>query len=198
LCGRRSSEEAQARDYDAYTGSWTAKDPVLFADGANAYSYVNGDSVNRIDLTGLSWLWHDRANNNLSVYDETGAFVEDFDASNRAKNPGANPWTPEGNGPIPSGEFRITGLDRGSRGQFPNGFFRIDLGQGPNGQQRKGVGIHGDAETNSTCARNAAQGIRPLWQCGTAGCIRVDTSDIQWLSNYHNNVDPITRIFVSD
>jgi RHS repeat-associated protein len=43
-----------ARDYDAHSGRWTAKDPILFGAGAaNLYQYVNGNPVNLIDPTGL-------------------------------------------------------------------------------------------------------------------------------------------------
>jgi RHS repeat-associated protein len=43
-----------ARDYDAETGRWTAKDPVLFAGGQeNLYAYVNNDPVNRTDPDGF-------------------------------------------------------------------------------------------------------------------------------------------------
>ena len=42
-----------ARDYDAETGRWTAKDPILFEGGlANLYSYVNNDPVNLRDVDG--------------------------------------------------------------------------------------------------------------------------------------------------
>ena len=45
-----------ARDYDAYTGRWTAKDPIGFGGGqANLYAYVGSDPVNRIDPSGLDW-----------------------------------------------------------------------------------------------------------------------------------------------
>jgi RHS repeat-associated protein len=45
-----------ARDYDAYAGRWTAKDPILFGGGStNFYSYVGSDPVNRVDPTGLGW-----------------------------------------------------------------------------------------------------------------------------------------------
>ncbi|MEN8147447.1 MAG: RHS repeat-associated core domain-containing protein, partial [Campylobacterota bacterium] len=42
------------RDYDAYTGKWTAKDPIGFDGGdSNLYGYVLGDPVNFLDPLGL-------------------------------------------------------------------------------------------------------------------------------------------------
>jgi RHS repeat-associated protein len=42
------------RDYDAITGRWTAKDPILFDGGqSNLYVYVGNDPINRTDPTGL-------------------------------------------------------------------------------------------------------------------------------------------------
>ena len=42
------------RDYDAYTGKWTAKDPIGFSGGdSNLYGYVLGDPVNLVDPNGL-------------------------------------------------------------------------------------------------------------------------------------------------
>jgi RHS repeat-associated protein len=43
-----------ARDYDAFTGRWTAKDPILFAGGdLNLYGYVMSDPVNGLDIEGM-------------------------------------------------------------------------------------------------------------------------------------------------
>ncbi len=43
------------RDYDAYTGKWTAKDPIDFSGGdTNLYGYVLGDPVNFVDPWGLA------------------------------------------------------------------------------------------------------------------------------------------------
>jgi RHS repeat-associated protein len=45
------------RDYDAYTGKWTAKDPIGFSGGdSNLYGYVLGDPVNLVDPSGLRGL----------------------------------------------------------------------------------------------------------------------------------------------
>jgi len=42
------------RDYDAYTGKWTAKDPIGFDGGdSNLYGYVLGDPVGLVDPLGL-------------------------------------------------------------------------------------------------------------------------------------------------
>jgi RHS repeat-associated protein len=47
-----------ARDYDAQTGRWTAKDPILFDGGdTNLYGYVLNDPIMLTDLSGLGDKW---------------------------------------------------------------------------------------------------------------------------------------------
>jgi RHS repeat-associated protein len=42
-----------ARDYEAYAGRWTAKDPIIFDGGlSNLYSYVGSDALNFVDPSG--------------------------------------------------------------------------------------------------------------------------------------------------
>ncbi len=46
------------RDYDAFSGRWTAKDPIGFAGGdGNLYGYVLNDPINFIDKEGLIFSW---------------------------------------------------------------------------------------------------------------------------------------------
>jgi RHS repeat-associated protein len=59
-----------ARDYDAATGRWTAKDAAGFAAGdKNLYRYALNDPVNRRDVTGLD------------AFDLVSGFAEDMNAN---------------------------------------------------------------------------------------------------------------------
>ena len=58
------------RDYDAYTGKWTAKDPIGFDGGdSNLYGYVLGDPVNFVDSDGLKPSNKDKAEKGCDAQD---------------------------------------------------------------------------------------------------------------------------------
>jgi uncharacterized protein RhaS with RHS repeats len=58
-----------ARDYDAYTGRWTAKDPIFFGGGdPNFFAYVGNDPVNHIDPIGLA-RWRNDSSVPIDVLD---------------------------------------------------------------------------------------------------------------------------------
>ena len=49
--------EFGCRWYDAQTGRWISKDPILLEGGWNVYAFCDNDPVNRTDPTGLcEWL----------------------------------------------------------------------------------------------------------------------------------------------
>jgi RHS repeat-associated protein len=61
-----------AREYDASTGRWTARDPIGFAGGdSNLYGYVLGDPVNFVDPSGLA-IWDDAFDFAAGVADGVG------------------------------------------------------------------------------------------------------------------------------
>ena len=70
------------RDYDAYTGKWTAKDPIRFAGGSsNLYSYVLNDPINWIDPKGLKEEYqyppfHDIDDSEQDIIDEDNRYEE--------------------------------------------------------------------------------------------------------------------------
>jgi RHS repeat-associated protein len=85
-----------ARDYDAYTGRWTAKDPILFGGGlANLHSYVGSDPINRIDPTGLDYLHYSNSSDKLTWYGDDGVWMAEFGAVSG----------PRGLGPLPDGYY---------------------------------------------------------------------------------------------
>jgi RHS repeat-associated protein len=51
--GHTSLVRFGARDYDSWSGRWTAKDPIGFGGGLNHYGYAENDPVNSIDENGM-------------------------------------------------------------------------------------------------------------------------------------------------
>jgi RHS repeat-associated protein len=72
-----------ARDYDAETGRWTAKDPIGFNGGdSNLYGYVMSDPVGFVDPDGL---WRIEINTTWLLQDRTAVIWD----SNTGFNPNA-------------------------------------------------------------------------------------------------------------
>jgi RHS repeat-associated protein len=89
------------RDYDAFTGRWTTKDPIRFAGGdVNLYGYVLNDPVNFVDPTGL-----------LTFRCFSRNFKNNFDLTNDFFFGGLTRLTRTGIGALTSGAVaRTTGL----------------------------------------------------------------------------------------
>jgi RHS repeat-associated protein len=101
-----------ARDYDAATGRWAAKDPLLFGGGqANLHVYVGDDPVNRRDPTGLADFFCGIDIDDTLVFglDFNGGYVLDTDdvlGSGFYKNPNASIGLNGGLGVTVGGVFR--------------------------------------------------------------------------------------------
>ncbi|CDI04394.1 exported hypothetical protein [Candidatus Competibacter denitrificans Run_A_D11] len=74
-----------ARDYEAETGRWAAKDPIFFGGGdTNLYGYVVNDPVNWIDALGL---WKHYGNwGGPGWTNDTDTWTEDEDFPKRGEN----------------------------------------------------------------------------------------------------------------
>jgi len=81
-----------ARDYDAATGRWTAKDPIRFFGGdPNLYAYVLGDPVNWIDRLGNDRLRFEPLNKTLYWLDDQGQTKRVYPAVSGEYGKGALP-----------------------------------------------------------------------------------------------------------
>ena len=82
-----------ARDYDAETGRWTAKDPILFDGGdSNLYGYVLQDPVNGIDPSGLICFDFDKwdnyvRDNRFDLNSTLSTLLTDFGVGTMPKTP---------------------------------------------------------------------------------------------------------------
>jgi RHS repeat-associated protein len=101
-----------ARDYDAESGRWTAKDPIGFAGGdANVYVYAQDDPVNLSDPSGLTVICvYEQFTGHLVCTDvATGKVVVNtvgYAGHGAGKN---NPFMTDvpDTGPLPGGDYEI-------------------------------------------------------------------------------------------
>ncbi len=152
-----------ARDYDAETGRWTAKDPILFAGGdTNLYTYVFNNSLKYIDPFGLDSLVAD--NGTLTHYNDSGNVVGTYPyttGQDGVTDPSI-PWQ----GPIPPGNYSLDPSQISEGGFLRNllgdwGKYRTPLtpDSSTNTYERDGFFLHG--------------GKKP----GSAGCIDIGDGD---------------------
>jgi RHS repeat-associated protein len=99
-----------ARDYDAFTGRWTAKDPIRFSGGdVNLYQYCGGNPITYADPSGLATYLitaHTRYGpyGLIEVADHSALYIE---------SAGEPPFLYD-----PGGDYRPAGEPRGSGGFF--------------------------------------------------------------------------------
>jgi len=179
----------RARYYDPQFGRFLNEDPIGFASGdENFHAYVGNNPVNFVDPLGLSRVIFNPMGGYIDVYPGDSPNVQGppqrFPASNRPRNPGADPYQPGGFGPVPAGTFPTgsfveTGGSPSS--EFGSGFVPIQLPrQPPYTRPRLGVGVHAGRA-------NTPRGVN----YGTRGCIRTNESALGAFRN-----DPISTITV--
>ncbi|MEZ4287764.1 MAG: RHS repeat-associated core domain-containing protein [Polyangiales bacterium] len=112
-----------ARDYDPFTGRWTAKDPMIFRDGTNLFAYVNGDPVNRLDPTGLTAIHYDSGSGTVTVDPEDGSLPYQIQGSSGVGNCMNDPTCSgkRNKGPIPEGDYGINSDELDD----PNGLYDL-------------------------------------------------------------------------
>ncbi len=102
-----------ARDYDAETGRWTAKDPILFRSGrANVYAYAAQDPINRVDPSGRY--------TEVVIWDPAGYGKSSFGHVSVDVNGMSVSWGPEGLGHEPFSDYSQRNSFRDGHGYILN------------------------------------------------------------------------------
>jgi RHS repeat-associated protein len=152
------------REYDPFTGKWSAKDPLLFGGGdSNLYGYVLGDPVNLVDPLGLTSLYVDIKNGTMYIRPKDGSPEYYTMPVTSGRDNCTNQPTCDSKpniGPIPSGNYYANANDltnpgiigdvlRNMRGDW--GDWRVPLkpGKGTNTHGRNGFFLHGGSLSGS-------------------------------------------------
>jgi RHS repeat-associated protein len=98
-----------ARDYDAETGMWLSKDPIMFAGGdTNLYGYVLQDPVNWVDPAGLARCTYSISSGNLSCSSNDGGPAIKSKMFSGFRSAANNPsMTTRYGGPVPTGTYEL-------------------------------------------------------------------------------------------
>jgi len=112
-----------ARDYDAETGRWTSKDPILFQGGlSNLYEYVVNDPVNNADWNGTQYIRFSQSTGQYEYVYPNGTSIR-IGTGYSGTGEGLNNPSAQGEqkvGPTPVGTYSIgsMGTITTSRGQL--------------------------------------------------------------------------------
>lgn len=173
------------RDYDTFTGRWTAPDPIGDKGGdPDWYGYCLDDPVNGVDPLGLAskkyagadseaglffnigGLQYTNDKEELDVLDEDGQTRKRFEAT--SGKPGVKDYTLKNKNPIPPGEYLVK-LDEVSKA----GWMREHLDWRDWGKYRAPMHPDGKTDTHGRSGFFLHGGKRP----GSAGCVDVGSSD---------------------
>jgi RHS repeat-associated protein len=163
----------RARYYSPGLRRFISEDPIRLLGGINYFVYVQNNPVNRLDPTGLAWVY-DTGTNTLQQTDSSGNVTNSWPA-------GSGPW---GNGQLPPGTYTLPSPPVTVPPNHPNQPSYCD-GSGncwwqpitPNfPTNRTGLGIHPDGNVP-----------------GTAGCIGATDNDTNSLRDaLMNDQGPLT------
>jgi RHS repeat-associated protein len=171
------------RDYDAFTGRWTTKDPIRFTAGeTNLLAYGKANPLSYVDPLGLSSLGFDRGTGTLTVTSGSGEAMGTFPASNNAASNSAGVWPP---GTYPFSHY-IPHPESGPNDSFgSHGNFVFDV------PGRIGMGVHSGRESSCDLAGRCG------YRYATEGCIRTTDEAMDLIRRLHEGGDPLTTITVT-